>query len=375
MRVGFLINPVAGMGGRVGLKGTDGVVREALARGARPVATPRALEMLEALRRALDAPNAPVAPLFLVAGGAMGEDCLLQAGFEAEVVWSPGEVTGAEDTRGAVGELLARGVDLVLFCGGDGTARDVCAVAGARTPMLGVPAGVKMFSGVFATTPEAAARILVRHLRGELSLRSVDVADLDEEGYRRGEWLVHRYYRALTPHEPDLTQSAKMVIADGSDAAVRERIADHVVDEVRAHPGALFLLGPGSTVQAVGRALGVDKTPLGIDAVVDGELVERDVDEARILALLGEHPEAFVVVSPIGAQGFVLGRGNQQLSPEVLRRIGPAHVIVIATPAKLLRTPVLHFDTGDRALDAELAGGGHVRVVVGYRVRRMVPAR
>jgi predicted polyphosphate/ATP-dependent NAD kinase len=284
-------------------------------------------------------------------------------------------VTGAEDTRRAVAELLAKGVDLLVFCGGDGTARDVCAVAGARTPMLGVPAGVKMFSGVFATTPEAAARILVRHLRGELSLRSVDVADLDENAYRRGEWVVHRYYRALTPHEPDFTQSAKMVIADGSDAAVREQIAEQVVDEVHAHPDALYLLGPGSTVQAVGRALGLDKTPLGIDAVVDGVVVARDVDEARILELLDRHPTAFVVVSPIGAQGFVLGRGNLQLSPEALRRIGPEHLIVIATPAKLMRTPVLHFDTGDPALDAELCAGGHVRVVVGYRVRRLVPAR
>jgi len=371
-RLGFIINPIAGMGGRVGLKGTDGVVGEARERGAQPVANARALETLRALARLRDGVSAAPAIEWLTADGEMGNDALRAAGFAAEIVHRPAAEPSARDTTAAVEGFLARHVDLVLFCGGDGTARDICALTGETTPVLGIPAGVKMYSGAFGVTPARTAEILWRWLLGEIGLARVDIVDLDEDAYRRDDWAVRLYLTALAPFEPTLVQSAKALVAGRDEDAVKDDIADELRDAIAARPGTLVLLGPGSTVQAVARALGVAKTLLGIDAVVDGRVVGADLAEAQILALLDRYPERRLVLSPIGAQGFVLGRGNQQLSPAVIRRIGPENILVLSTPAKLARTPVLRFDTGDANLDADMISRKFLTVIVGYRRTRMV---
>jgi predicted polyphosphate/ATP-dependent NAD kinase len=367
-RIGFLINPIAGMGGRVGLKGTDEVVDQARRLGAEPVARLRAAEALRELHRRL---AKGTAPHWLTCAGEMGAAALQAAGFDdIEVVHEPGEGTSRDDTQAAVRKFLAGGADLILFCGGDGTARDICDVTEEVVPILGIPSGVKMFSGVFGVSPAHTAEIVVAFLQGKLTTATVEVLDLDEERYRRGEWAVKFYYSAITPFEPTYTQSAKMMIAAESEADAKDEIARNVVDEIEAAPDTLFLLGAGSTVKAIGDWLGIDKTLLGIDAVAGGKLVEKDVNESRILALLDRYASCRLILSPIGAQGFVLGRGNLQLSPEVIRRIGRQNLTVVATPAKLAQTPVLHVDTGSRDLDRELTQGGYLPVVTGYRLRR-----
>jgi predicted polyphosphate/ATP-dependent NAD kinase len=372
-RLGFIINPIAGMGGRVGLKGTDGVLAQARQRGAAPVANARAREMLRELRRLRDGAIAPPDVEWLTVGGDMGGDALRTAGFAAsEIVHRPATEPSARDTVAAVEQFLARGVDLVLFCGGDGTARDICALTGETTPVLGIPAGVKMYSGVFGVTPARTAEILWRWLAHEIGLARVDIVDLDEDRYRRDEWAVRLYLTALAPFEPTLVQSAKALVVGRDEDAVKDEIAAQLRDEIAARPGTLFLLGPGSTVQAVARALAVDKTLLGIDAVVEGKVVGADLAEAQILALLDRFPDCRLVLSPIGAQGFVLGRGNQQLSPAVIRRIGATNMLVLSTPAKLARTPVLRFDTGDAELDADMISCKFFEVIVGYRRTRLV---
>jgi predicted polyphosphate/ATP-dependent NAD kinase len=369
-RVGFIINPIAGMGGRVGLKGTDGVLAQARQRGATPVANARACEMLRELRRLRD--GAP-APEWLTADGDMGRDALRAAGFDAsEIVHRHATEPSAHDTIAAVEQFLAHNVDLVLFCGGDGTARDICALTGDITPVLGIPAGVKMYSGVFGVTPARTAEILSRWLAQEIGLARVDIVDLDEDKYRRDEWAVRLYLVASAPFEPTLVQSAKALVTGSDEDAVKDDIAAELRDEIAAQPDTLFLLGPGSTVQAVARALGVDKTLLGIDAVVGGRLAGADLAEHDILALIDRHPACRLVLSPIGAQGFVLGRGNQQLSPAVVRRIGASNMLVLSSPAKLARTPVLRFDTGDAGLDADMISRKFFEVIVGYRRTRLV---
>jgi predicted polyphosphate/ATP-dependent NAD kinase len=372
-RLGFLINPIAGMGGRVGLKGTDGVVAQARQRGAEPIANRRAREMLRELARLRAGTPAAPAIAWLTADGDTGGDALRATGFDAaEVVHRPAAEPSARDTLRTVEEFLARHVDLVLFCGGDGTARDICALTGEATPVLGIPAGVKMYSGVFGVTPVDTAELLWRWLRGEIGLARVDIVDLDEDKYRRDEWAVRLYLTATAPFEPTLVQSAKALVGGGDEDAVKDDIAEALRDEIAARPNTLFLLGPGSTVQAVARALQVDKTLLGIDAVVDGKLVGADLAEREILALIDRHSACRLVLSPIGAQGFVLGRGNQQLSPAVIRRIGAANILVLSTPAKLARTPVLRFDTGDANLDSDMISRKFVEVIVGYRRTRLV---
>jgi len=371
-RVGFVVNPIAGLGGRVALKGTDDVVDRALALGAVPRSGERAIETLEALRERLRLASAPPAITWLTCAGAMGADALEAAGLDDyEVVYTPGDRPGEEDTRRAVRAFLAAGASIVLFCGGDGTARAVCAETRRRVPILGIPAGVKMYSAVFGIGTQRTAEILMEHLEGRLGIAEAEVLDIDEERFRAGQLEVRLYDSALVPHEPTLVQSAKQVIADPDDGHAKAEIAEDLAERMRDRPGTLFVLGPGSTVASLAERNGLPKTLLGVDAVRDGAVVGQDLSEAELLALLDQHATACLVVSPLGAQGFVLGRGNQQLSPAVVRRIGREQIVVVATPMKLAGTPVLRFDTGDRALDRELAGEGFLPVVTGYHVRRL----
>ena len=372
-RIGFLINPIAGMGGRVGLKGTDGVASEAARLGATPLANARALKTLHEFKHLLDGAQKPPIIEWLTASGIMGRDVLQAAGFTAiEVAHTAPATPSAQDTKAAVEKFLAAGIDLVLFCGGDGTARDICAITGEATPVLGIPAGVKMYSGVFGITPARTAGILMRYLAQEIGLAQVEIVDLDEDKYRHDEWAVRLYMSARTPFEPTYVQSAKALIGGADEEAVKDDIAAQLRDEIEAAPGTLFLLGPGSTVQAVGRALHIDKTLLGIDAVANGQVVGKDLAERQILELFDRYPDRKLVLSPIGAQGFLLGRGNQQLSPAVIRHIGANNIVVVSTPAKLARTPLLRFDTGDAKLDADMISRKFLVVIIGYHQTKMV---
>jgi predicted polyphosphate/ATP-dependent NAD kinase len=367
-KIGFLVNPISGMGGRVGLKGTDGVVKEALELGAEPVAQGKALETLEELRKYPEYKSIE----WLTCSGAMGGDALAMAGFDkVEIAYEAGATTNRDDTYSAVERFRELGAELVLFCGGDGTARDISEVADAELPMLGIPSGVKMHSGVFGVNPVKTAEVLAGFLEGRLKCTEVEIMDLDEERYRQGEWVVRLYATALTPFEPTIVQASKMMVTEASEDQVKEEIAEYVVEEMGDKPDTLFLLGPGSTVEFVGKELGVDLTLLGIDAVVGKVVIARDLNEAMILLLLDRYDSVQLILSPIGAQGFVLGRGNLQLSPEVIRRIGRENIMVISTPVKMARTPVLRFDTGETDLNVELAGRGYFSVVIGYRTSRL----
>lgn len=373
LRIGFIINPIAGMGGRVGLKGTDDVAEQAARLGAVPTSNARAREALDEFKRLLDNATNPPDVQWLTASGSMGADALLATAFKAiEIVHTASAQPSVRDTRATVERFVAASVDLVLFCGGDGTARDICAAVGDKIPVLGIPAGVKMYSGVFGVTPVRTAQILMRYLTHEIGIAEAEIVDLDEERYRRDEWAVRLYMSARTPFEPTYVQVAKALIAGADEDAVKDDIAAQLREDIAANPETLFLLGPGSTVQAVGRALHMDKTLLGIDAVAGERVVGKDLAEAAILDLLGRYPTCKLVLSPIGAQGFVLGRGNQQLSPAVIRRIGPGNIVVVSTPAKLARTPHLRFDTGDTALDAALISRKFFEVIIGYHRSRLV---
>lgn len=372
-RIGFIVNPIAGMGGRVGLKGTDGVVNLAIELGARPIAHHKAGQTLGELHRLLARTEGQTEINWVTCSGEMGVDCLRGAGFKQfHVVYDANKATTERDTRAATRRFLELDAELILFCGGDGTARDVCSVTRQGTPILGIPSGVKMYSGVFGINPARTADILLGFSEGKLPLTKVDILDLDEERYRQGEWVVRLYDSALTPFEPTLIQAAKMQITESTENEIKEEIAAYLLEEIVAKPDVLVLLGPGSTVESIGRALNIDKTLLGVDAIAGGKLIGKDLNERQILEVLDRYQCHRLVLSPIGAQGFVLGRGNLQLSPEVVRRIGQKNIIVVATPAKLARTPVLRFDTGDAALDAELEEKKYLPVVIGYRLRRLV---
>lgn len=365
-KMGLIVNPIAGMGGRVGLKGTDGAEILARARelGAEPVAPDKAVETLRAVKRTdleLDILTYPAE---------MGEDEAREAGFKPEVIGgiTPGETT-ADDTKRAARDFLKRKVQLILFAGGDGTARDLIDAVGTKVPILGIPTGVKMFSAVFANTPEAAGRLAIRFLRVGLPTHEAEVMDVDEDAFRSNRLESELKGFALTPYEPQLIQAAKLPTAlTGYEKADQEAIARYVVGSmVEDH---LYILGPGTTTRAVAEGLGIrDSTLLGVDLVRDRKLIVKDAKEKDILCEMKDR-SATIIVSPIGKQGFILGRGNQQISPEVVRRVGKENIWVLATPTKLSSTPTLKVDTGDLELDQEFRG--YIPVIVGYGLKQTI---
>jgi predicted polyphosphate/ATP-dependent NAD kinase len=372
--VGFLVNPIAGMGGRVGLKGTDGVAEEAAGLGAEPQAGERAYQAVSNFAAKVKAMAPDLDVHWLTCTEPMGQGVLRRAGMEeSEIVHRCSEPTSARDTEEAARSMMERGVEVILFAGGDGTARDILGVVGLDTPILGIPAGVKMHSAVFGVDPSYVADILLAYLRGQIRTKEVEVMDLDEERYRAGEWNIRLYGTAMTPFEPNLVQTGKLSYDQIPDEEVTKDIAAYVVEMMEAEPDTVFILGPGSTVRAVGEALGLETTLLGIDAVRGGALVGEDLNEEGLLEILEASPEARLVISPIGAQGFILGRGNLQLSPEVVKRIGVRNILILATPAKLTRTPVLRVDTGDHALDASIRSRRYMQVIIGYHAKKMHP--
>ena len=363
LRVGMIVNPAAGMGGRLGLKGTDGpAFLEALRRGARPVSPGRAARFLVAL-------PAGVVEELVAPPGVMGLGAVEAVGWRGRVRTANCVDLGKWPTeRGDTvrcAQEISRIANVLVFVGGDGTARDVLEATGGSVPLLGVPSGVKVYSAVFAVNPEAAARLLEACARRGCRVEPREVLDVDEEAFRRGELSVRLYGYAPTPVEPGLVQAGKQAVpAEGEAEAIGHYLAE-TMEECR-----LYILGPGTTVKAVADALGVEKTLLGVDAVHNGRLVGKDLDEEGLLRLLDRHPRAAIVVTPIGGQGFILGRGNQQISPRVIRRVGPENIIVVATPTKLRSLRVLRVDTGDPELDKQLAGWR--RVLTGYAAYKLV---
>ena len=364
LRVGLIVNPVAGLGGSAALKGSDGadIQAEARRRGAQPQAEARTGLVLGLLA-------ARAAQVELLAwGGSMGAQVAAAAGLAARIPGGPppGGATSAADTRAATLALCAAGLDVLVFAGGDGTARDVLTTLPAGQLVLGVPVGVKMHSSVFAVTPRAAAEVLLRLIDGGLvAVADGEVRDIDEAALRAGV-LRNAYFGtmrvpALGHHMQHLKQGGREV-----DALAQQEIAVAVAGELE--PGVCYLLGPGSTLLALKQLLGMRGTLLGVDVVRDGQQLAEDASERQLLALLATQPRAVIVLSPTRGQGALLGRGNQQLSAAVVRAVR-RRLLVVASRAKLLGLagrPLL-VDTGDATLDMSLCG--LIEVTAGFEDR------
>jgi predicted polyphosphate/ATP-dependent NAD kinase len=360
--IGLIVNPVAGMGGSVGLKGTDGEMHaRAVAMGAEPVSPARTREFLTHLTCADKI-------RLLVAPGPMGEEHANSVGLEFEVVGNLGDSPAPEDTKNIARAMLDAGAELIAFAGGDGTARDVSDAIGLEVPVVAIPSGVKIYSSVFAYSPRAAAELLDAFV-DDAGLSEEEVLDIDEDAFRAGRVESRHYGFLLVPEVERLVQAGKQSSGmSGSTAEAKQEIAAAVVEEMQ--PQTLYLLGSGTTVRVIADELGIEKTLLGVDAVVDGKLVGSDLNERSILELLDRHPQAVIVVTPLGGNGFIFGRGNKQFTPEVLRRVGRDNIVLVGNREKLLRLPSLHIDTGDPQLDESLAG--YMDVIVGRDYRKLM---
>lgn len=370
-KIGFVVNPIAGMGGRVGLKGTDGIYKKAIELGAKPVASKKAQEMLQEFVSRFSR-NDQIKWFTCKAG--MGSNALQNAGIkDIEIVYKLNDkVTSAEDTKKACKKFLELDVNLIVFCGGDGTARDVFEIVGNKKPILGVPSGVKMHSGVFGINTRATAKMLHEFVNQRLTIGDAEIMDIDEDLYRKGKWNIRLFGVAKGIVEPTYIQVGKSFFESISDDEIKDELAEHIMDEIEQNNDFLYFFGSGGTIDYIARKMNVDNTLLGIDAVYQKKLVSKDLNEKKILQLLNKYQQAKVILSPIGAQGFILGRGNLQLSPKVIKKIGLDNIIVVSTPSKLAHTPVIRVDSGDKMLDKQFAELEFMMVVIGYHLSRVV---
>ena len=363
--LGLIVNPVAGMGGAVGLKGTDGntVLKRAVSLGAKPIAPTRAEFFLSGLKFAKSKIS------LIVGAGTMGEEEAANCGFAYTVLGKRKKETTAEDTKYVARKIVAAKAGLLVFCGGDGTARNILEAIGTRVPVLGVPTGVKMHSSVFAVNPSAAAKIALGFLWEELSLREAEVMDVDEDAFREGRVSSRLYGYLLTPYEPYLIQGAK-IASSMTENELRNQaaIAIYMIENMK--PDIVYIVGPGTTTRTIGDLLDAKKTLLGVDVFFNKKIVASDVNEKQILAAISDKP-AQIIVTPIGGQGFIFGRGNQQISPEVIRRVGLDNIVVVATESKLRSLKSLRVDTGDPSVDEEFRARG-VKGVADYKVEYLM---
>lgn len=355
--VGFIVNPIAGLGGTVGLKGTDGVaLQTALTLGASPGSPGRATDALKSLVRIRDTFT------LAVGAGPMGELEAKALGFACRVI-GPTTVgaTTSEDTIRVAKEMAALGLDLILFAGGDGTARDILRGTNGSVTVLGIPTGVKIHSAVFAVSPYAAGELAAAFINGSVSsVESVEVMDIDEETFRNGLVSARLFGYLPVPKNRQITQGPKA--RSVNDAVAIASIARSIHDSMLG--STQYFIGPGSTTGGIKSGFSPTGSLLGVDVYRDGQLVARDVSERGVLFMASRHVSK-IIVSPIGGQGFIFGRGNQQLSARAIRTVGIGNIIIVASPNKLasLRGRPLRVDTNDRALDAELAG--YRRIVTG----------
>ncbi len=367
-RLGFIINPIAGLGGRVGLKGTDGMAQTAIALGALPLAPQKAARALVTLGQSRSEKEGV---LILTPPGAMGEDIVRAAGFSPQVVGlALAEKTSGTDTIEAARMIRVLGADILLFAGGDGTARDICAALEESLPVIGVPAGVKIHSPVFARTPESAGELARLFLDEKLSqVCEREVLDIDEDAYRKGRVSTRLYGYLQVPDQGERMQNRKAG-TPLSQKASQNLIALDMIDAMETD--IFYLVGPGSTTRPILSNLNLAHSLLGVDVVQNRQLVKKDASEKQILGIIKEHPFK-IIITPIGGQGYLFGRGNHQISPEIIQRAGRGNIRVGATLEKIgsLQGEPFLVDTGDKETDQMLAG--YIRVVTGYRQEMIYP--
>jgi predicted polyphosphate/ATP-dependent NAD kinase len=364
----LIVNPIAGMGGKVGLKGTDGedVLARARALGALPESPERtkvALSRLQSLRDSLSIVTGP---------GELGGEEAQALGLAVEILdIAVDGPTTAEHTRKVAVQLQERGVDLLLFAGGDGTARDIAGTVGDRIVVLGIPTGVKMHSAVFAVNPSRAGDLASSWLSGDaVRTRMAEVMDIDESLLREGRVTTRLFGYSRIPDQPRHLQGLKAA-SPADEESSQGSIAAEVVERLQHE--LTYVVGPGTTTARIMNRLSLEYTLVGVDLIRNRALVANDASERDLLSFVDAGPTK-IIVTPIGGQGYLFGRGNQQISARVLQKVGRDNILVVATPEKLsaLRGRPMLIDTGDSDVDAALCG--YYKVVTGYRAESVYRA-
>lgn len=362
-KIGLIVNPIAGMGGSVGLKGTDGeIYKVAIKMGATPVTPIRANELFSNVKNKEKI-------ILIVAPGKMGADIAKNLGIDFKIVGEIGEETTEEDTKRIAKQMIKENIGLLIFCGGDGTARDIFDSVGLEKPVVALPAGVKMFSSVFAINPRAAAEIIDKFIEETIETQEKEVLDIDEDLFRKDILQAKLYGYLKVPKVLNLIQSGKTSSGFGRTIEEnKQEIAQFIIESME--DDVLYLLGPGTTIKTITDNLNLPKTLLGIDAIYNKRIVGLDLNEQGILELLDNYNNIIVILSPVGGQGFLLGRGNKQITPKILKIIGKNNIKIVATVEKMRELACLRVDTGDIETDKILIGFG--KVITGYKEELIV---
>ena len=393
MRIGVVVNPDAGLGGKLGFKGSDGRALEARAAGAEDRAGPRMAHALNAFSTLLQGSlNRTESNITLVGwegrmGGTWVGDQNDKLSFEP--IGTTPETTADSDTHDLVYALIKAEVEAILYAGGDGTTRDIVNALESmgpkaqEVPLIGVPGGVKMHSGCFATTPKAAAEVALAFILGDLRCAITEVMDLDEDVYQEGVWKVRMYGEAWTPSSPRFMQGAKEQVERSSEVDTIEGLAHHVQTLLEDNPELMIVWGSGGTLRRMGEHVNLELTLLGIDAqgpdIAGQRTLYADLNEQDLLSVLAKHVDEngapkprLLLLSPMGGQGFLIGRGNLQLSPDVLQVIEFENILGVATPSKLIGLQAVRIDTGDPELDSEFQAKRFVKILQGFRTTRLI---
>ncbi len=380
MKIGFLVNPIAGMGGKVGLKGTDGVLKEAIERGAFPVSKDRAKKFLNSLK------NQNLDTITLLPGpGPMGTDIIEEINknksLKYENIFRKENFelknyglfklpkSKPEDTIKFAKKLKDK-VDILVFVGGDGTARDIHKAVNKEIPILGIPSGVKVYSSVFSSDPKNGAQIISKYIKNKIDLKELEIVDIDEDSFRKDEFNLNIYGYAKVPYEPARIPGSKNTI-EVNDSKEKEMISKRIIENIE--DDEILILGPGTTVGKVKKDLGINPTLLGVDLVKfkKGEInsIHKDLREQEILKLLNGEKNIKIIISPIGGQGYILGRGNQQISPKIIETVGKDNIKVISTLDKIKNLKRLRIDTGKEKIDNMFK---YIKVIVGYHDSKLM---
>ena len=368
-KIGFILNPIAGIGGKVGLKGSDGLdtLAKALALGAKPESSSKAKVALDIVHKSGEDAEIITYP------GEMGEDVARECGFKVSVIGSidTGKTT-ADDTMHAAKDLKEAGADIILFAGGDGTARNIMDAVGLEIPAIGIPAGCKIHSAVYAINPKTAGELIVQYLMGKIKdNREAEVMDINEDLFRQNILEAKLYGYLNIPNERKMVQNLKSG-RGYSEKSSLEMVSNYIADQLIED--TLYIIGPGSTTRTIMDKIGLDNTLLGVDLVVNRKVIKNDATERDILEALEKYDKAKIVVTVIGGQGYIFGRGNQQISADVISKIGKENIIIAASKDKMLSLigSKLYLDTGVESVNKSLCG--YYRVITGYEDYAMFEA-
>ena len=353
-KLGLVINPIAGMGGKTGLKGSDGsnTLKKALSLGAKKESAIRAEQALLPLKFMINKFS------LITCSAEMGENSCKKIGLTTDYIIDINKkITTGIDTIKAVKIMARKQVSLILFAGGDGTACDIFYALQDKIPILGIPAGVKMHSSVFGTSPNAVGSLVSRIISNHsdtFPTSTAEIMDLDEDMRRYDQIRTKLIGYATIPSDKFLVQNPKSYVQLNDEDSING-ISEYL--ENKLDKEATYIVGPGRTTQNFLNRIGVFGTLLGVDVLKDRKLIGRDVN-SRELDILTRNGLLYIISGIIGGQGFLFGRGNQQITAEIIQRVKKEDIFIIASTKKIYELPrqCILIDTGDQKLDNELAG-------------------